>query len=113
VRVLLIQFQPHRAPDLDPERVTDLIARFVMGCPEVVSHHFSEGTDRVRWMNFQLKTRNLAALWSAVRKTVLADSEMGEALARSAMVLCQGEHEWDDYLVLHHFNPTEQLDTLG
>jgi hypothetical protein len=111
VKILLIQFQPHLAPELDPSRVTDLIARFVVGCSEVVDHFFTEGTDRVRWLNFQLKTRNVPALWVAVRKAVLTDPEMGSALTRSAMVLCQGDDGWDDYRILHHFNPTQKLDS--
>ena len=112
MRTLLIQVQPDRAPELDPARVTDLMTRFA-GCPAVASHSFTEGTDLARWMNFQFTTRNLPALWAAVQTAVLSDPEAGAALARSAMVLCHGDDGWNDYLLLHHFDPAEPLDTLA
>ena len=33
-------------------------------------------------------------------------------LAAAAIIVCEGEHGWDDYLLLHHFDPAEPLDTM-
>jgi hypothetical protein len=34
-------------------------------------------------------------------------------LAQAAIVVCEGELGWDDYLLLHHFNSDEELDELS
>lgn len=31
----------------------------------------------------------------------------------AVIAYCQGEHGWDDYLLLDHFDPTVQLDDSG
>jgi hypothetical protein len=47
-------------------------------------------------------------LWMAVR----AELRAVPGLAAAAIVCCQGAQGWDDYLLLHHFDPTEPLDRL-
>jgi hypothetical protein len=35
-----------------------------------------------------------------------------KTLPVNLIVVCEGEHGWDDYLLLHHFNEQEVLDDL-
>jgi hypothetical protein len=39
-------------------------------------------------------------------------SEFGGALAESSMAMCEGQRGWEDYLLLHHYDPAVQLDRL-
>ena len=34
-------------------------------------------------------------------------------LAAAAIVVCRGEHGWDEYLLLRHFDPCQALDALA
>jgi hypothetical protein len=43
-----------------------------------------------------------------IRELLQADP----ALANIAIVVCQGERGWDDYLLLHHFDSSVPLDQL-
>lgn len=51
------------------------------------------------------------AAWSRIRRLYDA-SEIGRRLALSTIVVCEGKHGWDDYLLLQHFDPAENLDSL-
>ena len=68
----------------------------------------TDGLDRGRYVNVAFATDDLKALWSALREEMLGVPRLAEA----AIVCCEGEHGWDDYLLLHHFDPTEPIDQL-
>jgi hypothetical protein len=34
-------------------------------------------------------------------------------LGAAAILVCQGEHGWDEYLLLRHFDPCQALDALA
>ena len=40
------------------------------------------------------------------------DSELGPQLASASIATCEGNRGWDDYLLLHHYDRTLDLDTL-
>ena len=62
----------------------------------------------VPWLYIGFKAADPAGLWAAIQEQFRADPE----LAGAAIVVCQGEHGWDDYLLLHHFDPSESLDEV-
>jgi hypothetical protein len=68
-----------------------------------------EGHDATRYVNVNLRPADVAGLWAVVREQLQADA----ALAGATIVVCQGEHGWDDYLLLHHFDPSQVLDDLS
>jgi hypothetical protein len=68
----------------------------------------SEGEDCGRYVTVALQAADAIGLWAAIRERLHADA----ALSRAAMVVCQGERGWDDYLLLHHFDPSQVLDKL-
>ena len=59
------------------------------------------------------KTSDLARLWQVVQAKLYAHPTLADLLRQSSMTLCTGEMGWDDYLLLQHFNPTFELDSLG
>jgi hypothetical protein len=65
-----------------------------------------EGYDRGRYVNVDFWAADPTALWAKVRSELRAAPEM----AGAAIACCQGERGWDDYLLLHHFEPDEPLD---
>jgi len=111
MKALSIQIQPHRAPGLDIEGVRALMTR-VASTPLVERSHFEDGHDAVRYFNFTFGTRDLKALWDALRDQVYGDPTFGESVARSSIATCEGSQGWDDYLLLHHFDPGVPCDEL-
>jgi hypothetical protein len=72
----------------------------------------SEGNDDGRWLGFSYTTLNVARTWSLIQQKVLGHALLGSSLTKATIVVCQGEAGWDDYLLLHHFNPNEPLDSM-
>ncbi|MCE9560744.1 MAG: hypothetical protein K8U57_01690 [Planctomycetes bacterium] len=102
MKQLHIQLQPGRSPELDlAEAVAKL--RSVMNGARV-----TEGEDDVRYVNVDFWTGDPSGLWESLQKLV----QSVPGLARAAIVVCEGEHGWDDYLLLHHFDPHEAVDPL-
>jgi hypothetical protein len=98
---LHIQIQPARSPGLDAETA---VARLQTLAAATVSR----GEDNGPYINVNFRPAEVRLLWRAVREQVRADA----ALAASAIVCCEGEHGWDDYRLLHHFDPSEPLDEV-
>lgn len=100
MKVLHCQLQPARSPGMD---VAAAVARLRS---LVTITWVSEGEDSGRYVNIGFEAADPAGLWAVIRSQLQADPE----LAGAAIVVCQGDHGWDDYLVLHHFNPTVSRD---
>jgi len=111
LKALSIQVQPHRAPGLDIEDVRALMTRIASNAL-VERSHFEDGHDGVDYFNFTLGTRDLKALWATILDEVYVDPTLGELVARSSIATCEGSRGWDDYLLLHHYDPKEHRDQL-
>ena len=103
MKVLNVQLQPDRSPTLD---VSATVAR--LGALTSASR-ISESEDGGRYVNITFEAADPTELWAAVQEHLRADA----GLAGAAIVVCQGERGWDDYLLLHHFDPIEPLDQMG
>jgi hypothetical protein len=111
LKALSIQVQPHRAPGLDIEGLRALMTR-IAGTTLVERSHFEDGHDGVQYFNFTLGTRDLKALWDTLREQLYGDVTFGKPVARSSIATCEGPHGWDDYLLLHHYDPDVRRDNL-
>ena len=40
------------------------------------------------------------------------DVQVGTLLKAASMAMCEGESGWDNFRLLHHFDPEIELDTL-
>jgi len=58
-------------------------------------------------LDLTFSTDNPVDLWEWL-EAFLKHMELGKA----TIVVCQGDHGWDDYLLLHHFDRTLKLDKL-
>jgi hypothetical protein len=112
VKAISIQVQPHRAPGLGIDGVRKTMEHVAATSPLVERHHFDEGHDKGHYFNFTFGTRNLKALWKLLHEQLYADPAHGHLVARSSIATCEGPHGWDDYLLLHHFDPEQRCDVL-
>ena len=72
---------------------------------------FESGEDDGRYWNILFESESPAAALARV-SVVLASPTAGRAARRSCIVTCEGDHGWDDYLVVHHYDCTLVLDDV-
>jgi len=102
-------------PGLDPRLSLDAVrAAFdaISASPLVLWQERSEGKDQGPWLNFLIGTNDLACCWALLQRTLYQESTLGGPLTKCSIAVCEGMHGWDDYLLLHHLDPSEPLDTL-
>lgn len=103
---LTVQVQPALSPGLD---MAEAVARLTRAGEHTGARvRVEEGFDRVAYVNLDFVAGAVAALWAAVQ----AELRAVPGLAEAAIACCQGEYGWDDYLLLHHYDPSEPLDQL-
>ena len=104
---LTIQFQPGRAPGL---QISDLC----VVCEELASDKASLVIDRSdpEYVNFMFEANDLRALWKLIKQRLYGDGAISDFLRQSSIVVCEGTRGWDDYKLLHHFDPAQQLDEI-
>lgn len=104
-RRLILQLQP-RADGADEGVSTylrDVLAR-------VVAEFIEEADEVGQWRNFEFETNEIDAMWSALRAELATDTDRFAELQTRWIVVAEGNHGWDDYLMLAHFDPTVRVD---
>ena len=102
MRKVCVQFQP----DLVPEAEAKVRDAFRRALPDA---DVEVGEDDGRYENFTFDVESPQQAMSKVR-TVLDAPGIGPAARASCIVTCEGEHGWDDYLLLHHYETAENDD---
>jgi hypothetical protein len=102
VRTVCVQFQPDRTIAAE-SRVRQAFRDALPGA-EVIA-----GEDDVRYENilFDVDSPEEAIL---KLRAVFDAPDVGRAARLSCIVTRQGEHGWDDYLLLHHYDRSLVLD---
>ena len=59
-------------------------------------------------INVDFASDDVHGLWSVLLEQWQTDS----ALAECSIVCCEGDNGWDDYLLLHHFDPAVAIDEM-
>lgn len=109
--VLCIQIQPSRAPGIDLALIRDAAAQ--VGSTGLFTRYgVEEDSDHGVWINLYFDAPSPAEAWPVIRSTFYEDARIGALLQKSSIVVCQRQRGWDDYLLLHHFDPEESRDQL-
>jgi hypothetical protein len=106
MRLVAVQFQPTRAGRM--ESAVRQALRDAMPDAEVTAGD-EEGE---RYETFVFRAESPAEAVSRL-SPVLDTPALGVFARRSCIATCQCEHGWEDYLLLHHFDPTMVLDGRG
>jgi hypothetical protein len=114
MRTLSVQYQPQRSPRLSAARVLTLLAKSVAVDSLVIRFEVRKGNDRGPYVNFLFigHNRAVAQIWRLVNRRALFHRSLGPKLRRGTIVTCEGSRGWDNYLLLHHFDPMVPLDVL-
>lgn len=100
-----IQIHPGRAGDLDLDAVRALCAALAKDDGLVRRHVVVEGEDDGPYVNLMFDTERPKELWSLLQQRLYQSSAVGAPMRRGSMAMCQGKRGWDDYLLLHHYDP--------
>lgn len=108
MKSLHIQLQPDLAPGLDCMAEAERLRRVAESTRVIGSIQIVEGNDDGKYINIDLRTEDLVSVWSRLRQ----EWRLGSLLAGCSIVCCEGDRGWDDYRLLHHFDPSEPLDEV-
>ncbi len=97
-------------PDLDPAAIAGRLTGVGKG-GVAARVNVVEGDEDGRYINATFSTANRRTMWAAIREE-LAGGGARPSLLGCSIVVCTGEFEWDDYLLLHHCRESEQLDEV-
>jgi hypothetical protein len=89
--------------------VTRLLADIAASSASVREFSTAKGPDGT-WVNFFFRGRSVSAVWRALHSRGLRHRRWGASLRRASIVTCEGQRGWDDYRLLHHFDPAIPLD---
>jgi hypothetical protein len=109
---ICIQIQSNRARDIDMLRVRELCEYAASNNDLVLRFAVLEGEEKGLFINLTFETTELQKMWFLLQDLLFRDEKIGAALTQSSIVVCEGKDGWNDYLVLHHFNPSEKLDNI-
>ena len=107
-----IQIQTDRVPDLDMERVRSLCRLATSRRVLVERHSVVEGTEKGPHVNLMFETAQPEELWALLISLFYEDSMVGPQLAAASIAMCEGKVGWDDYRLLHHFDPEVEIDRI-
>ena len=110
--VLCIQVQPNLAPGIDLGVVREVAVQ--LGSTTLFTRHGEEeGFDNGPYISLYFDTPYLSEAWPVIWSQLYEDARIGTLIRASSIAICEGNNGWDDYLLLHHFNPAESVDDIG
>jgi hypothetical protein len=107
VQTLVVNIQPGRLASFSDAAIADLLAVEVppgLIVNSGMDEGMSAGIEPALYFHVTFQTGKINALWPLVRERLHK-----LALENATIVVCTGEREWDDYLLLHHYDPAEAL----
>jgi hypothetical protein len=105
-----VQVHPDRAPELDLSLLEREFSRVVAQMPSTVRAKVENEELLERHLNLVVETRNRKQLWESLLVSLYQHPVIGLHLAASSIALCTGANRWNDYLLLHHYDSSVQVD---
>ena len=109
-RTFLIQVQVERLLALDEPDIVNVGNRIKTEWLEDCS--VTTGDEDGRYVNLMIRSENPAQTWERISESLLGDDFLSTEVKISAIITVTGKAGWDDYLLLHHFDPSESLDAF-
>lgn len=110
---ICIQVHPARAPGLDVTRLAEACEAAARRTPGVRGFGVNEGEDEGAYVNLVFAAEDPLQVWLPLWAALLALAEFGALLPDCCLGVCTGEQGWDDYRLLHHFDPDVALGESG
>ena len=108
MKCLHIQLQPELCAG-HAEQFVDELASTAVDSVFDAAVTVERGDDNGPYININIHTADVATLWTSVSSRISSNPN----LASCAIVCCEGNDGWDDYLLLHHYDRAEPLDVFS
>ncbi|WP_269532934.1 hypothetical protein [Chitinimonas sp. BJYL2] len=109
---LCIQIQPDRTSDYDEAELMAVCDSLKVHKPLITSFAMETGDDEGPWVNLMFETDHAAKVWPILQAAFYPANAFGDRMRASSMAMCTGEEGWEDYLLLYHYDPNPELDSL-
>ncbi|MCB6182413.1 hypothetical protein LIN78_02445 [Leeia sp. TBRC 13508] len=112
--IFCIQIQPDLAPTLAIDALKTYVEDAAKQLPFVSRSGAIDGdkTEDGPYLNLMFETDQPSELWDWIVESVLEDETFGDSVSQCAMVICTETEDWDEYLLLYHFDETVEIDSL-
>jgi hypothetical protein len=107
---ICLQVQMSLAPGLNPDSLKEASERIAKATSGIRGIGFFEGDEDGKYLNITFAVESPASAWQELKSKLLESELFGSSLRKCAMVVCTGNDGWNDYLLLHHYDPTVGLD---
>ncbi|TWU19186.1 hypothetical protein [Allorhodopirellula heiligendammensis] len=107
-KTFLIHVQPDQLLALDELDILNVAKRLELEWVEECSA--TMGDDDGRYINIHIHSNSPAETWARIADLFLGTDFLSTEIRISSIVTVTGDAGWDDYLLLHHFDPSEELD---
>ncbi len=112
MRNICLQVQLNRARDIDMRRIHEL-CEYAASSERLVSKFAVVENKTGSYINLMFETSEPQKTWNLLQNRLLRDEDMGLVLSQASIVVCEGKDGWNDYLLLHHFDPSEKLNNIN
>ena len=112
MKAIIIQLQPDRSDLCNETDALEAIESIAHDLDPVEEIEMESGDDDGPYTNILITTSDLSSTWKTLKTELFEHEELGPFLSASTIVSAEGDEGWDDYLLLHHYDPSEETDTL-
>lgn len=110
---LVIQIQPDLLSTPSKDLIIQDFIKFLNEISPVGHCSVSTGDEDGSYINIELQSGDVQRLWEKIQNELSINSNDFSVLAKGIVVVCEGDKGWDDYLQLHHYDPSEKLDSFN
>ena len=105
-KTLSVQLQRDLIPQIDVEVVVGRLNAIASRPPSVQKGNASNELH----LNVTFVTEDAPGLWDKIASELCLFMEPPSQISRGIIVVCEGDHGWNDYLLLYHFDRDKALD---
>jgi len=109
---LVIQIQLDLLLTPNKEKIIQEFIAFLSAIPLIDSRHINRGEENGLYINIELQSSMVEQLWKKIKSVILLNSNGFSVLSKGIVVVCEGDHGWNDYLQLYHYNKLEKIDSF-
>ncbi|MCK1637946.1 hypothetical protein IVA95_10120 [Bradyrhizobium sp. 157] len=100
-----IQIHPHRSPGLDTVLLLSQFEALSNERDWIQKPFVKHGFDEHAFINVMFETDYPKLFWKLLREKLDQADDFGLSMRATSIIICEGKSGWDDYLMLHHYDP--------
>ncbi|MGB2500733.1 MAG: hypothetical protein ACPIA2_13610 [Mariniblastus sp.] len=109
-RTFCCQIQLDRLTFMTEDDVMQICAKIADAWDEDVE--IQTGNDNGKYVNLLVESNDSQSTWERIKWPFIESKIPGGEFANAIILTATGDHGWDDYLLLHHYDSNEKPRTL-